>query len=389
MADKIKVGKVDIINKFSPRHPSITGKSVRLMADFLHSNGLDVHTYSIDATYKGQIASQEQLPYRVTELKAIYDGNNKILRILVSLLDGFRLIFSSCVMSDADVHIVLTDPPLINLWVAFFKLFSRSRWILWTMDLYPDAFSSAKLVKAGNPLFRIIHHTVYRYIPDFMIALGEQQYNYLKNNYGVEIAHTILPCGINLVKKTGEMPWWKKLHEDKIVMCYAGNLGEAHDDAFLIRLIEMLDSRKFVMVLALYGAKSGKVLQKVQSSPGVVLVDYVSMEELTFVDINVASLLPCWDHVCVPSKVVSAICAGSPVLYNASEQSEGYYMFPDAIWLIRQSDNYDLSIRQFYQSVDRGTIDRKKQAALHYAHRLAAVQENAFRNIIQYCKKVM
>lgn len=153
----------------------------------------------------------------------------------------------------------------------------------------------------------------------------------------------------------------------------------------MIRLIEMLDSGKFVMILALYGAKAENVLRRAGVIPGVVLTDYVSAEELAFADINVASLLPCWDHVCVPSKVVSAICAGSPVLYNASDRSEGYCMFPDAIWLIRKSENYDQAIGEFYRSVDMETINRKKQAALNYAYRLAAMQENAFQDIIHYC----
>lgn len=383
-----KIIKVDIIEKFSPRHPSIAGRSVKLMADLLHSNGLVVHTFSIDAVYKGQVAENIQLPYQVTELKEVYIGSNKICRLLISLLDGFRLIFSACRMTDADVRIVLTNPSLINFWAALFKHFCRSRWVFWTMDLYPDAFCSAGLVSSGNSVFRIINQYVYRHIPDFMIVLGEQQYGYLKDKYKTEIPHTILPCGINPVHQgTGEAaPWWKELYKDKIILCYAGNLGEAHDDYFLIRLIELLDPGKFVFVLALYGAKAGRVLPVVSSIAGVVLTDYVSTEELAFADINVASLLTCWDHVCVPSKVVSAICAGTPVLYNASERSEGYTMFPNAVWLIPETDDYDEAIKAFYQSVDRETIRQKKKAALEYADRLAAMQENAFQEIVQYCK---
>ena len=385
MDKKREARKIDIINKYGPRHSSITGKSVRILANFLYANGQEVHTFSIDAVYRGQAANPIQLPYPVHELRPVYEGNNKLIRLLVSLLDGFRLIFSSCMRSDVDIRIFLTDPPLINFWATFFKPFSRSRWVFWTMDLYPDAFCSAKLVDSGNPLFRIIHHFVYRHTPDFMIALGEQQYDYLKSSYGKEIPHTVLPCGINPMKQAKIVPWWKEKYRDKIIMCYAGNLGEAHDDLFLIRLIELLDPEKFVMILALYGAKAENVLQRIGTISGIILTDYVSAEELAFADINVASLLPCWDHVCVPSKVVSAICAGCPVLYNASERSEGYYMFPEAIWLIGKSENYDQAIQTFYQSVDRETIDRKKQAALNYASRLATMQENAFRDIIQYC----
>lgn len=377
--------KIDIIGKFGPRHPAITGRCVKSMADILHSNGLEVHTFSIDAVYKGLVTKNIQLPYQVTELKAVYNGNNKILRLLVNLLDGFRLVFKAWRTTDADVRIVLTDPSLINCWAVLFKYFSRSRWVFWTMDLYPDAFSSAGLVKSKNPLFRLLHHWVYKTVPDYMIALGERQYAYLKEMYGQEIPHTILPAGINAIKPTGRNPNWKDCHKDKIVMCYAGNLGEAHDALFLFKLINRMDPQKFVMLLSLYGSKADWLLERVKAKSGVMIVDHV---ELEFIDINVASLLPHWNHVCVPSKVVSAICAGTSVLYNASEYSEGYYMFPEAMWLISGTDDYDESIADFYRSATRDMIDKKKQGAKKYARQLITMKEKAFQEIVEYCKNV-
>ena len=63
-------------------------------------------------------------------------------------------------------------------------------------------------------------------------------------------------------------------------------------------------------------------------------------------------------------------------------------MFPDAIWLIPETDDYDSSINAFYRSVDQDSIRQKKKAALEYADRLAAMQDNAFREIVQYCKSI-
>lgn len=385
MTGKKNMKKIDIIDKFSPRHPAVTGQAVKLMADILYENGFDVHTFSIDAVYKGMVTEKIRLPYQVTELRAIYNGNNKILRLLVNLLDGFRLICSACRMRNADVRIVLTDPSLINFWAVLFKYFSRSRWVFWTMDLYPDAFCSAGLVKSRNFLFKMLHYWVYHTTPDYMIVLGERQYAYLKEKYKKEIPHTVLPAGINDVKQLGEIPEWKECYKDKIILGYAGNLGEAHDAFFLLQLIELMDPLKFIMLLSLYGSKADGVLEKVRYKKGVIIVDHV---ELEFIDINVASLLPCWNHVCVPSKVVSAICAGTPVLYNASEYSEGYCMFPDAIWLISGTADYKQPIADFYHSLTRKMIAEKKQAAIRYAQQLVFMQDNAYQEIIQYCRCV-
>ena len=47
---------------------------------------------------------------------------------------------------------------------------------------------------------------------------------------------------------------------DKISLCYAGNLGEAHDECFLRHVIDSIDPKKHVLLLALYGVKAKKII---------------------------------------------------------------------------------------------------------------------------------
>lgn len=380
--------KVVILEKYSPFHTAITGRSVRSLADFLFNAGIEVQTISIDASYKGVKGSKMELPYRVKELMGLYNGNNKLLRLLAGLLDGFRMVIYACTIK-ADVQIVLTNPPLINMWAVLFKPFLRGRLVFWTMDLYPDAFCSARLVNEKNLLFRFVQSIVYEHTPDFMIVLGGQQYRYLSDKYKKEIPHVVFPCGINSIGKKGAVPWWREKYKDKIILCYAGNLGEAHDNRFLMELMEQLDPKRFMLLLALYGAKAKVVLEMAKSRSGVEIVDYVTSNDLSYIDINIASLLSTWNNVCVPSKVVSAICAGTPVLYNASEDSEGYKMFSEALWLIPDDSDYHCMVSHFYKELNLETIDRKKQAALEYARQLLLVQDNAFQKILDYCKSDM
>ena len=377
--------KVVILEKYSPFHTAITGRSVRSLADFLFNAGIEVQTVSIDASYKGVKGSKMKLPYRVRELIGLYSGKNKPVRLFAGLLDGFRMVTYAC-MIKADVQIVLTNPPLLNMWAVLFKPFLRGRLVFWTMDLYPDAFYSARLVSEKNLLFRFVQSIVYGHAPDFMIVLGGQQYRYLSDKYKQEIPHVVLPCGINFIGKKGVIPWWREKYKDKIILCYAGNLGEAHDNRFLMELMGQLDPKKFMLLLVLYGVKAKEVLEMAKSRSGVEIVDYVTSNDLSYVDINIASLLSTWNNVCVPSKVVSAICAGTPVLYNASEDSEGYKMFLEALWLIPDDSDYHCMVSRFYKELSRETIDRKKQAALKYARQLSLVQDNAFQNILDYCK---
>ncbi len=179
------------------------------------------------------------------------------------------------------------------------------------------------------------------------------------------------------------MPSWRLTHPDKIVFCYAGNIGEAHNASFLVELVNRLDPAKHAIVLSLYGAKAAWVWNHVNNDDAVVRVDYVSRSELQYVDINVASLLPAWNHVCVPSKLVSAICAGTPVLYNANEESEGACMFPDAVWLLPDSGNLSEEVSAFLDGLSEEEIALKRKAAEIYSQELLSMENTNQSNLLK------
>lgn len=376
--------RVVIINKYGALHPSATGRPVRKLADFLWENGVDVIVLSIHAPYKGQVSQQhEKLPYRTIELPDFYSGANKYLRLLGNLVDGFRLIFFSMLLPHHQLKVVLTDPSLINAWAILFRPFLRSKLALWTMDLYPEAFVSAGLVSYNHPAYRMISSFVYRRIPDFLITLGEQQYRYLCRQYKQSfIPHIILPCGICRKEEAVE-PYWRKANRDKIIFCYAGNIGEAHNDVFLLELIRQLDPKRHLILLRLYGAKAQRILEDASTFEQVIILDYITPAEMQYVDICVASLLPAWNHVCVPSKVVSAICYGLPVLYNADEESEGACMFRDAIWLLPDSMNQWKSVSDFLKVLSVYEISEKKEAAGRYAQQLICERYSSYSNLLK------
>ncbi|KKB47538.1 glycosyltransferase family protein [Parabacteroides gordonii] len=379
--------RVVIINKYGALHPSATGRPVRKLADYLWENGVDVIVLSIHAPYKGQVSQREEkLPYQTIELPDFYSGKNKWLRLIGNLIDGFRLVIYSMLLPQHQLKVVLTDPSLINAWAVLFRPFYRSKLVFWTMDLYPEAFASAGLVSCNHPAYRIISSFVYRHVPDFLIALGEQQYRYLCRQYKQSyIPHIVLPCGICPKEEAAE-PLWRKANRDKIIFCYAGNIGEAHNDVFLLELIRQLDPEKHLILLRLYGAKAQQVLKEVSAFETVVLLDYIAPAEMQYVDICVASLLPAWNHVCVPSKVVSAICWGIPVLYNANKESEGACMFPEAIWLIPDFTELSDSILTFLNALSAKDILVRKEAAERYSQEFVGMEYTNQMNLLKMIK---
>lgn len=374
--------RVVIVNKYGPRHPSATGFPIRKLADYLSGEGIEINVISIRAAYKGKMSVEgEVLPYRTIELFSLYNGTSKLIRLAVNLIDGFRLMVRSMFLPRHDLKIVMTDPSLLNAWAVFLRPFYRSRLVFWTMDLYPDAFVSAGLVSKSNWAYRLSAAFIYSHVPDFLIALGEQQYRYLCRQYGCDsIPHIILPCGI-YENSLSEIPSWRIENKGKIIFCYAGNVGEAHNSAFLLELIKQLDPEKHLILLRLYGCKADNLLNAVRHKKAVLILDYLPQGEMQYVDVNVASLLAAWNHVCVPSKVVNAICAGTPVLYNANEESEGACMFQEAVWLLPDSPNQAIVIRQFLDHLSPEAISRKREAARKYAVEMLRIEKHSLQRL--------
>ena len=153
-----------------------------------------------------------------------------------------------------------------------------------------------------------------------------------------------------------------------------------------MELIRQLDPEKHLILLRLYGAKAQQVLKEVSAFETVVLLDYIAPAEMQYVDICVASLLPAWNHVCVPSKVVSAICWGIPVLYNANKESEGACMFPEAIWLIPDFTELSDSILTFLNALSAKDILVRKEAAERYSQEFVGMEYTNQMNLLKMIK---
>ena len=375
--------KIALINRYYPPNQSITGDSVAELASFLinKSTNFDVHVVSINADYKGKLDSSKTIG--TTHLiKSFYNGNSKLFRFLANFLEGYQLI-KKAIKIKSDIIICLTDPPLVNFWAGVLCKKSTTPWVLWSMDIYPDAFVSAGLVSENNLIYNYLQKRIIRNPPDYLITLGEVQKKYLFNTFNKEIEHIILPCGIHNTQKSNENPEWRT-DDDKIYFAYAGNLGEAHSDRFLSSFIASMDKKKHQLILSVYGAKSSKILSQSNNKDYITLVDRLNKPDFPYIDIHIVSLLPQWTNVCVPSKAVSAICAESTMLFNGIENSDTSKMFDEASWIINSDKDLEIEkekIIQFFNSINKTEIDKKRDKAKLITKKLNADKLLAFEKL--------
>ncbi len=366
--------KVIFVNKFGPASNAITGRNATELADFLSDNNLEVTFICLQADYKQANKAQDHhgSTYKVRELRSFYKGNSPLLRLINSLFDGFRLWLTS-VTRKCDAVIVMTDPPLLFFWFQLFRSFSKRRLFYWTMDLYPEAFVAAKLISESNIIYKFLHKIIYGKPPDLTIVLGNKQLSYLQSKFKHAIPNVVIPCGV--VEATGTALDRNKNNNNingKITFGYGGNVGEAHDADFLILLIQQLDPEKHEMIVSLYGSKAQYVKDSIMLNKSVMFKEYLSQVDISSIDINVATLLPQWHHICVPSKAVTAICCGSALLLNATKDSDAWDMFEGGSWLIESGGDYSTEIKDYLSTLSMESIDSRKMKT----NGLAAVQLN-------------
>lgn len=369
---------VTIINKNYPPSKGITGQSANELATYLQQQGVQVNVVCTTAAYQGGVGDKVEATGNVYPIKSIYGGKNNILRLVASFIEGFLLIRKAKKTGAKGWFIVMTDPPFLGLWAAVFL--RSQQWILWTMDLYPQAFASANLVSEKNPLYKLMANTIRKSPPTAMINLGKWQAEYMLNFYSKQIPAIIFPCGIwepESEGKNSQYPDWYTGDSFNYIG-YCGNLGEAHSLEFIIAALDRFDARKFKFILSVYGAHGKKALAHAAQKESVIIIDNVKREHLHLIDIHLVTLKEVWNHVCVPSKAFSAVCSGSGILFCGNEENDNWHYLQKAAWRVNDNCSIDVSLQSVFNADLKNEIGVKRGAALQIRSELGILKQRAF-----------
>ncbi|MEM6898332.1 MAG: hypothetical protein AAF583_00980 [Pseudomonadota bacterium] len=390
--------RIALTNRFFPPDGAITGRSLEELARYLVKAlpSADLKVFCSEAKYRSQNTSPhgahiqvERLPFKGLPLPG------KIGRLINGMLEGHELAKRA---SDwGDIVISMTDPPLLGYWMAR-EIERRGQkapvWIEWTMDLYPEAFVAAGLASPKNPVLRSIKQKLRQVVPDAYICLGDAQAKYVAEQRGADAPTFIVPCGVldRAEFWGGGVPAWRA-NENRIVFVYAGNIGEAHCPDFLPSIVRVSDPEKHLFVLALYGAHAERTRDLISEAVNVTHLDYISHNDAAHADVHIASLIPRWNHICVPSKAVSSISLGKPILYSGDNRSDNSMMLADAMWRI-QPELFDREQNAAHLSSlmdeisNRQALVGKSAQAEKMADQLLETQHDTFAEIAAWTKGV-
>lgn len=343
--------KLCIVNRNYPPKSGATGFYAAQLVEVLSDQAQEITCYIVST---GSTKETQGLKY----VKSLYDGKNKLRRLLATYIESYRLLKRAKKLQ-ADVYIVMTDPPFLNYWAS--KLLKEQPWVSWTMDLYPEAFAANGLITKSSFLYRLYCKRIKKGLPSHLLSLGKHQYEYLEREHYHDVQGTVLPIGLRDIGLFNErQTYGKKTGNASIItFAYVGTIGEAHDATALVTFIKSLNHAVHAVKISCRGTKSGLVISELKSCPHVEFIDFMTEEDMLTIDIQIVTLLNKWTHICVPSKALSALEYNSAIVFLGSEESDTWQYVSAAAWRItKDSDTLDL-----IRDLENGLLEDKKAQA--------------------------
>ena len=381
----MQLKKLTIVNRHYPPNVNITGENAWDLVNYLIAkHKIEVTVVHIDRSYEGG-GTQRNPVGNIESVKTIYEGNGKLLRYLSGIVDGYKLINKAAKLNNGPV-IVMTSPPLLPMWAAKILSKKKTEWILWSMDLFPEGFAASKEISSSNFLYKYAIKQTYKNAPNKIIALGPNQQKLLEKKYNKSIEHVILPCGVFLDQnKIETTPSWKT-QPSKIYLGYCGNCGNAHSEKFIMDVIDCIEPKTQHFILAVYGIKADKLKNYAKDKPYVTILDNVPRNELHHIDIHLVTLVNSWTHIAVPSKAVSSICSGSPILFCGNKESDNWQLLKDAGWLVEDNQDLKLNVKKIVSHLNWKDILIKKNKAMHISNTLNKLIKESYDTIATWAK---
>lgn len=351
--------KLTLINQFFPPAQAPTGILLYDLAVMLAQRGHAVTVLASAAGYgagaNGAAADPEGV--RVVRLGSRGHHGNRFAGKLAEYMRFYyaarRHLFRQLA---ADAVVCLTTPPFIGSPGAQAWAELGMPYVLWCMDLYPEALLAHGWLHPWNPLLSLLKRLAQkeRRRAASVIALGPDMAEHLRNRGAVNVE--MIPVWSNLrpddsldiaARQCRRERGWA---DGDTILLYSGNMGRAHsaeEFAVLARHMQAILPRcRFVF------AGDGSARKEWERRWGDLFefMPPVSAEQaaahLRAADVHLVSQRPEWTGVVVPSKFQAACALGRPVAFAGSPHSAvgRWLAAADAGWLLPSATNEYQSI---------------------------------------------
>lgn len=298
----------------------------------LSRRGQDV-VYSSCGAYvsgKGRLTAGpgETLTFETIGDDIVFDKSNFVRRLFQEIRLGFELVrHVRAVRPDVALMSNVQVPTLVVF--AFAMMFTRTPWVLWHQDVYAVAiksFAGAKLSKAFGVVaaaFEIAERWCSR--RSAAIVVIAESFVPVHQAWGTADKVTVIPnwAPLDEIVACDRKNDWavEQQLDDTLTLLYSGTLGLKHDPALLVALAD--EVRRSGRDARLVVVNEGPAVQLLRDeadrlSVPITLLPFQPYERLSEVlatgDVLVVLLDQQAGAFSVPSKTLSYLCAGRPIL---------------------------------------------------------------------------
>ena len=335
--------RITILNQFYPPDLAPTAHLAASLAEHRAEQGDTVTVVTGRADYVPGASAHPRVDGAVRVIRVATPGGGKssVVTRLAGYL-GFHLgaLIRLLGLPRQDVIVSLTTPPYIVTWPMLVRLVSRrTRVVLWSMDVYPDAAERfGQLDRSGVPsrLLRRLNRWIVPRL-DHLVALDEPMAELLVGQYGrgARPRSTVIPNwepSASFPANADAEPWAGYADEPlagRSVVVYTGNTGTGHRFDTVVAAASRLDPERDAFLFVGGGVRwseleSAAVALGHHAAP-FVLRGYLDRSEMPGVIGGArASLITLDDDalgVMSPSKLHASLAMGRPIVYVGPERS--------------------------------------------------------------------
>ncbi len=257
--------------------------------------------------------------------------------------------------------------------------------VFWVQDIYSDAihhYLGAKLGRIGFALGRYYRRIEGRLLraSDAVIAIS-RKFGEPLEQWGVspeKIAVIANWAPLSEVQPVGKDNDWARRHglHDKIVVLYTGTLGLKHDPMLLLDLARAGEKHAVHVVVASQGTAANWLARQAHelSIGNLTLVPFQPIElypELLGTgDVLVALIGEEASAFSVPSKILSYLAAGKPIVASIAEDNDAAEMIKEAGagFVTAPNDTADFIDKVLTLTSDAAMADKMGQSGLRFAN---------------------
>ena len=246
--------------------------------------------------------------------------------------------------------VCMTTPPFIGLQAAQLRKVRGLPYVLWCMDLYPEALAAHGWLRDWNPLRPLLREfaRIERSRAAAVVALGPDMAALLAVSGAVGVVEIpvwdTLSAPAAAAGASRELRHERSWREDEIILLYSGNMGRAHRAEEFAALAERLRGAtprcRFVFSgdgpqRAEWEGRWGGLVEFMPPVPA-----DARAAHLLAADVHLVSQQPEWRGVVVPSKFQAACTLGRPVVFAGPPDSAvGIWLkAADAGWIVPPGD---------------------------------------------------